>query len=77
MEKIKVGDVVQLSKRGTMVVRSIKYRKIVCDWFDDNNKLHRKTFKKDEIFKIELKKCSVKPGHCFLSLCYFAFPRLK
>jgi len=53
MEKIKVGDVVQLSKRGTMVVRSIKYRKIVCDWFDDNNKLHRKTFKKDEIFKAE------------------------
>jgi uncharacterized protein YodC (DUF2158 family) len=49
MQRIKVGDVVQLSSKGTMCVRSIKDDKITCNWFDDKNKLHTKTFNKDEL----------------------------
>jgi len=49
MQKIKTGDLVQSLRKIKMTVRSIKDDKIVCDWFDDKNQLHRKTFNKDEL----------------------------
>ena len=48
MQKIKKGDVVTL-KKAKMTVRSRRSNRVTCDWFDDKNKLHRKTFNKDEL----------------------------
>ena len=46
---ITAGDIVQISGTGSMTVRSIKRNKVVCNWFDEKNHLHRKAFKKDEV----------------------------
>ena len=49
MQKLKIGDVVrQTSTKVKMTVHSIKGAKVVCDWFV-GAKLHRETFKKDEL----------------------------